>query len=215
MAKEWDEVRTGSSRLARWTTPWIANCGRVAFVKSMERTAVPRSRHWRLLLALGLAGLTGCGENPADQARRAREAELLAAEAAFAINLRDWPRAEQTLARATQLDPGRADLWRNLGSILVRVGRTTDARAAYLKALRGFERASDSAAAKSDPVPTLEQIHVLALLGRIPEAQSLAAELPRRFAGHPRVRSFIEAGGVEQLTSDPAFREIALAVAGR
>jgi tetratricopeptide (TPR) repeat protein len=181
----------------------------------MERIAVPRSRHARLLFALGFAGLAGCGENPAEQARRAREAELLAAEAAFAINLRDWPRAEQTLARATELDPGRADLWLRLGSTRVRAGRKTEAREAYLQALRGFERATDSAAAKTDPVPTLEQIHVLALLGRLPEARSLAAELPRRFASHPRVRAFLEAGGIEQLTADPAFREIALAAGGR
>lgn len=159
--------------------------------------------------------MAGCGENPAEQARRAREAELLAAEAAFAINLRDWPRAEQTLARATEVDPGRADLWLSLGSTRVRAGRTTEAREAYLKALRQFERSGDSDAAKNDPGPTLEQIRVLALLGRIPEARSLAAELPRRFAAHPRVRAFRESGGVDQLVQDPSFREIALGAGGR
>jgi tetratricopeptide (TPR) repeat protein len=176
----------------------------------MERTAVLRSRRGRLVLTLGLAGLTACGENPAEQARRAREAELLAAEAAFALNLRDWPRAEQTLGRATELDPGRADLWLSLGSTRVRAGRTNEARSAYLQALRGFERAADASAAKTDPGPILQQIHVLALLGRLPEARSLAAELPRRFAGHPRVRAFTEAGGLEQVIADPAFREVAL-----
>jgi tetratricopeptide (TPR) repeat protein len=181
----------------------------------MERIAVPRSRPGRLFLALGIAGLAGCGENPAEQSRRAREAELLAAEAAFAINLRDWPRAEQTLARATELDPGRADLWLSLGSTRVRAGRTTEAREAYLKALRSFERAADAAAAKTDPVPTLGQIRVLALLGRMPEARSLAAELPRRFAANARVRAFTEAGGIEQFAADPAFREIALVAGAR
>jgi tetratricopeptide (TPR) repeat protein len=158
----------------------------------MERIAVPRSRPGRLFLVFGIAGLAGCGENPAEQSRRAREAELLAAEAAFAINLRDWPRAEQTLARATELDPGRADLWLSLGSTRVRAGRTTEAREAYLKALRSFERAADAAAAKTDPVPTLEQIRVLA-----------------------RVRAFTEAGGIEQFAADPAFREIALVAGAR
>ena len=176
----------------------------------MEQTDVLRGRCGRLVLALGLAGLTGCGADPAEQARRTREADLLAAEAAFALNLRDWARAEQTLGRATELDPGRADLWLSLGSTRVRAGRTTEARAAYLQALRGFERAADASAAKTDPGPTLQQIHVLALLGRVPEARSLAAELPRRFAGHPRVRAFTEAGGLEQVLSDPAFREVAL-----
>lgn len=181
----------------------------------MARTAVPRSRRGRLLLALWIAGLSGCGENPAEQSRRAREAELLAAEAAFAINLRDWARAEQTLARATELDPGRADLWLSLGSTRIRASRKTEAREAYLKALRCFEQAGDAAAAKSDPGPTLEQIRTLALLGRIPEARSLAAELPRRFASHPRVRAFSESGGVDQLVQEPAFREIALGAGGR
>lgn len=181
----------------------------------MERTAVPRSRPGRLLVALSIAGLAGCGENPAEQARRAREAELLAAEAAFAINLRDWPRAEQTLARATELDPGRADLWLSLGSTRVRAGRTTEARQAYLQALRHFERAGDAAAAKIDPGPALEQVRVLALLGRIPEARTLAAEMPRRFPAHPRVRAFSESGGLDQLVQDPAFREIALGAGGR
>lgn len=140
---------------------------------------------------------------------------MLAAEAAFAINLRDWPRAEQALARATGLDPARADLWLSLGSTRVRAGRTTEAREAYVKALRHFERAGDAAAAKSDPGPTLEQVRVLALLGRVPEARSLAAELPRRFASHPRVRAFGESGGVDQLVQDPAFREIALGAGSR
>ncbi|MFZ9746001.1 MAG: tetratricopeptide repeat protein [Opitutaceae bacterium] len=181
----------------------------------MERTVVARSLRGRLFIALGVAGLSGCGESPADYARRAREAELLATEATFALNLRDWPRAGQTLARATELDPGRADLWLSLGSVRVRTGEVAEARQAYLKALRGFERAADAAAAKTDPGPTLEQIRVLALLGRMAEARALFAELPRRFAGHPRVRAFIEAGGVDQMTADPAFRAMALAGGGR
>lgn len=181
----------------------------------MERKAVLRSRHRRLLLALGVAGLAGCAESPAEQSRRAREAELLATEAAFAINLRDWRRAEQTLVRATELDPRRADLWLSLGSTRVRAGRKTEAREAYLKALRYFEQAGDAAAAKSDPGPSLEQIRTLVLLGRIPEARSLGAELPRRFPAHPRVRAFSDSGGVDQLVQDPAFREIALAAEPR
>jgi hypothetical protein len=84
-----------------------------------------------------------------------------------------------------------------------------------LKALRYFEQAGDAAAAKSDPGPSLEQIRTLVLLGRIPEARSLGAELPRRFPAHPRVRAFSESGGVDQLVQDPDFREIALAAEPR
>ncbi len=181
----------------------------------MEREFYLPDRSGCLLLAFAILILAGCGEPPAEQSRRSREAELLAAEAAFAINLRDWPRAEQTLARATELDPARADLWLSLGSTRVRAGRKPEAREAYLKALRAFEQSGDTAAAKSDPGPTLAQIRTLALLGRMPEARSLAAELPRRFPAHPLIRAFSESGGVDQMLQEPAFWELAFGAGAR
>ncbi|MBM3864317.1 MAG: hypothetical protein FJ381_00280 [Verrucomicrobia bacterium] len=159
----------------------------------MERTAVPRSRRGRLPLVSGIAGLAGSAGNHVAQSGRAREPELLAAKSTFAIKLRGWSRAEQTLARATEPDPGRADLWLSLVSARARAGRTTEA-----------------AAAKTGPVPTSEQIRVLGLLGRMLEVRSLVAELPRWSADYPQVRTFTEAGGVEQLAGGPAFWEIAL-----
>lgn len=182
-------------------------------------SAVPSARGrpaWpSVLLALVALIAGGCGANPADEARRGREAELLASEANFAANLRDWPRVERALVPATALAPGRPELWLDLGAARVRLGRMTEAREAYTRALEGFERQADSTAFKGNPEPTLNQVRVLALLGRLPEARAVAAELPRRFPGNPRAREFIESRELERLTAERSFREVALPAAGR
>lgn len=158
-----------------------------------------------------LAGLFGCGGSRSEITERQRkEADHLVAEANFAITLRDWPRAEGLLVKASGLVPDNGDVWTMLGSTRVRLANKSGARDAYLKGLKAYEAEAASPAAKNDPEPWLDQVYVLAALGRVSDARTLVEKIGRQFPSHPRVRAFVGGKQLDQLLADPKFREVAL-----
>jgi len=156
-----------------------------------------------------LGGLApGCGK-PREQIseRDRKEAAMLASEAQFAINVREWARAEGLLARTVQLAPN-ADTWVALGSARVRLGNKSGAKDAYQKALRAFE---DEAAVDEKRVePWLGQITVLALLGKADASRALVTKAAKRFPTDARLKSLADPKQFEAMLSDPGFRENAL-----
>ena len=164
-----------------------------------------------IALALGLLGASGCGGQRREVTELQRkEADLLAAEAGFAINLRDWARAEGLLAKAADLAPDHGDHWMLLGSTRVRLGNKSGAREAYQRALKAYAQEAASEAAKNDPEPWLDQIYALAVLGKVGDARSLAEKMGRQFPRHPRVKAFVEGKQLDQILTDPKFKETAL-----
>jgi len=139
--------------------------------------------------------------------RDRKEAAMLASEAQFALNLREWSRAEGLLARATALAPD-ADLWLALGSTRVRLGQRAEAKQAYQKALRSFEDAS--AVDPKRVEPWLGQITVLALLGRTAESQALVAKAAKRFPQDGRLKDLADPKEFAAMVNDPGFKENAL-----
>src|SRR5688572_32494595 len=89
-----------------------------------------------------------------------KEAEHFVAEAGFAINLRDWPRAEGLLAKAVQSDPNNGMYWLSLGSARVKLGNKAGAKEAYQGALKAFEVEAAAEANKTEPEPWLKQMQV-------------------------------------------------------
>ncbi len=172
------------------------------------------ARRWSLRavasLAL-LAGLAGCGAGrPEITEHQRKEADHLVAEANFALTLRDWARAEGLLARAVGLVPDNGEVWTMLGATRVRLGNKSGARDAYLKGLKAFEGEAAAPGAKNDPEPWLDQIYVLAVLGRVGDARALVGKMERQFPNHPRVRAFVGGKQFDQLLADPKFKEVAL-----
>lgn len=180
--------------------------------RALSPAGRPGPRAWpQVLLCLGLlAGLAGCGGKPEVTERQRKEADHLVAEANFALTLRDWARAEGLLAKAASLVPDNGDFWTMLGSTRVRLGQKSAARDAYLKGLKAYEAEAALPAMKDDPEPWLDQVYLLAVLGRVGDARALVEKMGRQFPNHPRVRAFVGGKQLDQLLADPKFKEAAL-----
>ncbi|MBI5689556.1 MAG: hypothetical protein HZC55_05615 [Verrucomicrobia bacterium] len=164
------------------------------------------------LLGLGLilaATLGGCGKSQVSEHHR-KQAQHHAAEAGFAVNLRDWARAESLYAQAAQLVPDNGGYWTSLGSMRMRLGNKSGAKDAYQRALKVHEREAGTEAFKDDPGPWLNQVYLLALLGQAGEARTVLEKAAKKFPKDREVRSFIEQKQLDRMLADPAFKQIAL-----
>ena len=165
------------------------------------------------LTAAALAVAAGCKPKPKPKEvseLKRKEAEHFVAEASFAINLRDWPRAEGLLAKAVQSDPNNGIYWLNLGSMRVRLGNKAGAKEAYQGALKAYEVEAAAEANQTDPEPWLKQMQVLALMGRTDEARAMLAKTAKRFPDNRNVRAFVEGKQFDQMIADPVFKQGAL-----
>jgi Flp pilus assembly protein TadD len=164
----------------------------------------------RELLVLGIVAsfvLVGCKAKEPTSLER-KEAATLVSEAQFALQLKDYARAEVLLAKATALCPDTGKFWVDLGAMRVRLGKKDAARSAYKSALDAYE-----SAAKSDPKDSkawLQQLYVLALLGRTDDARAVLAKAQKAFPDDRAVRAFVEGKQIDKMTTDPRFKEIAL-----
>ena len=136
-----------------------------------------------------------------------KEAATLVSEAEFAMQIRDLPRAEGLFAKATALCPDDGKYWVDLGSLRVRLGNKDAARAAYKSALAAYETL---AADGKDSQPWLQQVYVLALLGRTDDARAMLERAQKKFPDDRDVRAFVENKQLDQMIAHPRFKEIAL-----
>jgi tetratricopeptide (TPR) repeat protein len=160
-----------------------------------------------VLLAVGLA-LGGCARRKQITELQRKQAAQLASEADFAMTLRDWARAESVLAKAVDISPDAGAYWVTLGTTRIRLGKRDAARTAYKRALDAYE--GDAAATKTDVDPWLQQVYVLALLGRVNDGRALLEKVAKKFPGNRDVRAFIERKQYDQMLADPGFKEMAL-----
>lgn len=165
------------------------------------------------LFAIGVALLALAGCKPKDQVPeitdlQRKEAANLVSEAQFAITLRDYSRAEPLLEKAAKLAPDTGEYWLNLGVIRRKQGNTSGAKSAYEQALSAFR-----ARFKKEPKDSgalLQQVQVLALLGRIDDARD-ALENGRKKAPDDRmIRQFAEQKQLDEMIKHPTFKEMAL-----
>ena len=157
-----------------------------------------------LLLCL-LVFATGCG--PKITSLQRKEAANLVSEAQFATTMRDWARAEELLAKATQLCPDNGEYWLNLGSVRRRLDNLAGARKAYEHAARAYGEAYK--ADGKDPQPLMQQIYTYSLLGRHKDAVRALERVHADHGGDPGVKSFTEQS-LERMREDPAFKALAL-----
>jgi tetratricopeptide (TPR) repeat protein len=160
-----------------------------------------------VVFLIALFAIAGCGKKEISSLDR-KKAAALASEADFAVTLRDFTRAEGLFAQATALCPDAGDYWLNLGSMRMRLGQRATAKTAYRQALSAYENAAKKD--KADVEAALQQVYVLALLGRTADAQALLAKLPERYPNERQVRSFVETKQLDRMLADPKFKELAL-----
>ncbi len=136
-----------------------------------------------------------------------KEAKALSSEAQFAMNLREWPRAEKLLLDAIKITP-EAVFYHNLGSTRMRMGNRAGAKEAYLSAIEACDRMV--AANKKNTDALLKKVQLLALVGRVNDARELAKKVEKDFPADPAVRAFVDGKALDGLIASPTFKEIAL-----
>lgn len=162
-----------------------------------------------LALAATLVALTGCKPKAREiTALQRKEADFLVAEAAAAMNLKDWARAESMLAKAVETVPDNGVCWTSLGATRLRLGNKAGAKEAYQGAFRAYET---QLASNGDNVEAwLKQVYVLALLGRIDDARTMLDKVNKRFPNHRNVRAFVDGKQLDRMIADPTFQRNAL-----
>jgi Flp pilus assembly protein TadD len=168
-----------------------------------------RSQRALFLLAAALV-LTGaaCGKPKAKEitSLQRKEAAALVSEAAFAVQVKDLARAEGLYAKATTICPDDAKYWVDLGALRVRMGNKSGARDAYKAALGVYEGVKG----EEEPQALMQQVYVLALLGREKDARAVLATAQKKYPDKRAVRGFTDGGQFEKMIADPRFKEIAL-----
>jgi tetratricopeptide (TPR) repeat protein len=151
----------------------------------------------------------GCGPSRSSiTAAQRKEAARVFQEGEFALTLRDLKRAEGLFEKAADACPDAGGYWMALGTTRMRLGKRSAAKAAYQKALDAFE--DEATAARADSRPVIQQVVMLALLGRADDARGLVKKLPGRFPNDVAVTAFVSGRQLEEMLADPKFKELAL-----
>lgn len=162
-----------------------------------------------LVLLVALFASFGCTKPHKEITELERkQAANFASEAQFAATLRDYSRAQGLFAQAADLCPDTGAYWLSLGSMHMRLSQRDEARAAYTKALGAFQAAAKKE--KTDSEPALQQLYVLALLGRVDEARTLQKKLLDQYPNDRDVRAFVEGKRLDLIVNDPNFKVFAL-----
>jgi tetratricopeptide (TPR) repeat protein len=164
--------------------------------------------HWMaavVTLALAISGCGPTGKVPSERERR--EAAQLASEAQFAVNLKDWSRAEKLYVQATSLHADGA-YYLGLGAVRIRQGDRAGAKQAYESAIKSCE--FDARQSPKDPEPWIRHAYLLAMLGRIDDGRALLEKAEKKFPDNRRLRTFRESRQFETMINSPGFKESAL-----
>jgi Flp pilus assembly protein TadD len=175
----------------------------------------PGNRSMKIFVAITIGLLLlvggGCARKKKEiTSLERKEAAALASEANLAVTLRDLPRAEKSLAKATELCPDDGELWVGLGSIRMRLSDRSGAKRAYESALTAFQDAATAKANQLEAVAWLNQVHVLALLGKTDDARKVLEKAQKQFPENRDVRVFVQERELDQMMASPAFKEMAL-----
>jgi Flp pilus assembly protein TadD len=159
--------------------------------------------------------LAACKEKPANKAAAgqpkdvpklmAAEADNCASDATFAMQVREFARAEKSLARAVELRPDIPDWWVSLGSARKRQGKVGDARSAYKKALALYEKRYEATANAAD---LQQQLIMLVLLGREDDARKLLERACQKQPDQPFLKRLSDGKFVDQLLRDPNIAQL-------
>ncbi len=158
--------------------------------------------------ALVLAVAAGCAaKRKVPTEREQKEAALYASEGQFALNMKQWPRAEELYRKAAQASP-QGNYFLSLGVTRLRQNKRSEAKAAYEEAVRAF--ADDAVRAPDFSESWLRQAFVLAALGRMDDSRAILAKAAKKFPNDGKVRALADPKGFEQMIAAPNFKEMAL-----
>ncbi len=161
-----------------------------------------------IAMALALA-VSGCKDKPKEIPAIARaEAAQYVGEAEFAMQIRDYARAEGLFARAVELDSEQPRYWLHLGSARKHLNNISGARKAYERAreLLQLQYRGD----KSSPVPLFAEIQVCILLGKPDDAKNVYDRIVRDHGAEAEVKDFVERRLFDELVTDTNLKAMSL-----
>jgi tetratricopeptide (TPR) repeat protein len=162
-----------------------------------------------LVIVCASLAFAGCKPKPKEiSPLQRKEAATLVGEAQFALTLRDNARAEPLLEKAAKLCPDRGDYWLGLGVTRKKLGNPSGAKAAYENARDAFHEAYALQPRNIDAL--MQEIHVLALLGKADEARKILAKARKKDPTNSQLKSIEEDKVIDDLLADPGFKEVAL-----
>jgi tetratricopeptide (TPR) repeat protein len=138
------------------------------------------------------------------------QAAHLASEAQMQNKLRDYAEAEESLARAVELDPEVAAYWFSLGLNRVMQKDMSGAKKAYKRELEIYEKAAKKTPKKDAPEnieARLNQIRPLLLLGRTSDANKLLAKVASDNPDNTMVRQLVDTKIIDQMLADAKIQE--------
>lgn len=165
----------------------------------------------RLLIVLSCAVVlcsAGCSKKPKEVPAAVKsEAASLASEAQFAMQIREYARAEELFQRALKLRDDVPEYWVSLGMARRKQDNLDGARKAYKEAL-GLH--TDLYKADHQPEQLAQQAFVLALLGKTDEAIKL---LDKGLRDHPDsavMKKMADPRGLPRTFQSADFKALAL-----
>ncbi|HRE81372.1 MAG TPA: hypothetical protein PLN52_10010 [Opitutaceae bacterium] len=183
-------------------------------------TRLPRSLTLGFTLALLFSGVmvtSGCGKKtetsgttdvpgtPKSVSKSvAAEADGYAGEAAFALQLRDYPRAAEALSKALKLRDDIPDWWMDYGVVQKLAGNLSEAKKGYQKALALHEKRY---ALTKEPMQLMPQIHMLLLLSREKDARAVLEKALKAHPSDRHLKEFSDHKEIDRLLQDPYIRE--------
>ena len=176
----------------------------------VEITRHMKTTRWGIIFcsALVLAVAAGCAaKRKVPTEREQKEAALYASEGQFALNMKQWPRAEENYLKAARASP-EGNYYLSLGLARLRQNKRSEAKAAYEEAVRAF--ADDAVRAPDFSEAWLRQAFVLAALGRMDESRAVIAQAAKKFPNDAKVRALTDPKAFEQMIAAPNFKEVAL-----
>jgi tetratricopeptide (TPR) repeat protein len=177
-------------------------------VRNIAIGRMTKDRVTVVLLGWAMLFSSGCKPKPAEiSSLQRKQGANFVSEAEFAVTLRDFARAEDLYRQATEACPDNGEYWLNLGGCRRRLEKRTEAKKAYESALAAYRDAY--ALDAHDPVALIQQVYVLALLGRTDAARAVLAKARSAHADDARVRNLTDAA-FDQMLADPNFKALAL-----
>lgn len=165
----------------------------------------------RLLILLSCAVVlfvTGCSKKPKEVPAAVKaEAASLASEAQFAMQIREYGRAEELFQRALKLRDDVPEFWVSLGMARRKQDNVDGARKAYKEALALH---TDLYKADHQPEQLAQQAFVLALLGKTDDAIKL---LDKGLKDHPDsavMKKMADPRGLPRTFKTDEFKALAL-----
>lgn len=123
-----------------------------------------------------------------------------ASDAAFAMQIRDYDRAAKGFEKALDLRPDIAEWWESLGYVYKLQGKNSDARGAYKKAIKLWDKTYSET---KDPQFGLREAVLLFLVDKADEGRALVDRLGKNHPQDQGLQDFIKEKRFEIMIQDP------------